>query len=463
MPPRTVVPTLLAATLFGLAAAVLVPSGALGAVAVVAALASGLWSAGLLGGAVAVLVVVRVLAVSVPSVPVGTTVEFSGRVDGVRTEPYAVVRIAEPAALRGFNLRVVSPVDRPLAPGDHVRGSCTTGFLRGPPARWRMQRVAGTCWRVSVTAVEPGAGAFRALASIRAASAARIRRLYPEPASDFLEGFLVGAPPKGSPELTALLRRAGVSHLVAVSGYNLTVLTGALGAVLLPLLGRKFGSLALALALLAFAGISGFAASVLRAAAMAGLQLVAYLVGRPAVLPRLLAASVVVLLWADPALVFDLGFQLSVAATAGIAFLARPLERRLGVLPEAFGFRAALSTSFAATLATAPVLAIAVGRVSVLAPFTTAMLTPAIPPAMALGALSLGAGWIHPSLPLPLVAVEQLLLSAMLGLAGFAGRLPFATVAASPWFAAAVLLALLWVAFRRPRLRPVLPGWVHRR
>jgi competence protein ComEC len=287
--------------------------------------------------------------------------------------------------------------------------------------------------------------------------------LYTEPSSDFLEGLLVGAPPNGSEELAAVLRRAGVSHLVAVSGYNLTILTGALGAFFFPLFGRGWGSAALALVLIGFAGVSGFEPSVMRAGAMAGLQLVAYLVGRPAALPRLLALAVLVMVWAAPGLLlFDLGFQLSVAATAGIAFAARPIERRIGWLPDALGVRSALATSLAALAATVPVLVLTVGRVSVVAPFTTAILTPFVPSAMGFGGLSLLLAVAHPALALPVAAVEQMLLAAMLAVAGWFGRLPFAAVAVPLPALVGVAAAVLLVRRKPRRLLPVLPGWVHR-
>jgi competence protein ComEC len=367
---------------------------------------------------------VSLLLAAHPLLPVSTEMEFRGVVVGIRTDPYTTVQLVDPPHQR---LRIRSPLDRPLHPGDLVSGSCFTGRLPGPAERWRLAGVVGGCFRQSLERVESGSTAGRSLAGIRAATAARIRSLYPEPASDFLEGILVGAPQSGSIELTAILRTAGVSHLVAVSGYNLTVLVSVLATVVLPLAGRRIGSGLLALGLVVFAGISGFEPSVLRAGAMAGLLLVAYLVGRPAALPRLLAFSVLVLVWAAPGLLlFDLGFQLSVAATAGIAFLAEPLERYIGLVPE--GLRRALTASLAAVAATAPVLLVTVGRVSLMAPFTTAVLSPLIPPAMGLGTVSILLSVFSAELATPVAAVEQALLDAMLWVARTAAGVPFASV-----------------------------------
>lgn len=465
MPPRLIVPALLVGALTGVTLGSLLPATVAGAVAVaflgtVFVPRSGVARLAAVACLLATLRVVG-LAASHPSLPHGTTVAFLGTVAGVRTEPDATVRLLAPETLHGQRLRVVPPVDQPFSPGDRITGTCWTGNLPTPRVRWALMGIVGSCYRVRIDVIEHGRGFTRTLAAVRSAAASRIRALYPEPASDFLEGILVGAPPNGSPELTAVLRTAGVSHLVAVSGYNLTVLIGVLGAMFLPLAGRRLGSILLALGLFGFAGVSGFEPSVLRAGAMAGLQLAAYLVARPAALPRLLALSVLVLVWIDPGLLlFDLGFQLSVAATAGIAFLARPLERRLGFLPEALGIRTALATSFAALFATVPVLIATVGRLSFVAPITTALLTPFIPPAMALGALSLPLHALHPMLGMPAVAVEQLLLDGMLAIARAAAGIPFAATHVSlPAGLGLVVATALAPLFRRRRLLPALPGW----
>src|SRR5439155_9457651 len=74
-----------------------------------------------------------------------------------------------------------------------------------------------------------------------------------------------------------------------------------------------------------FVVLTGAEPSVLRAGVMAALSLLGVLLGRPRSTAALLAGAVLILLITDPALVHDVGFQLSVAATAGIVSLASPL------------------------------------------------------------------------------------------------------------------------------------------
>lgn len=460
MPPRVVVPTLLFATLAGLTLPIVV--GVLVAVGLILALTIAVgvvvqWKVALLGGAVALLAVGRIALISAPAVLSNTTLPFTGVVVGVRTEPYARVRLTEPPAFFGMNLDVAPPVDQPLAPADRVTGSCHPIPLLSSPLRARLEHVVGRCRFTVLDRIEPGRGSGKALAGLRATVARHIHQRYGEPEGAFLEGLLVGAPPTGSTQLTATLRRAGLSHLVAVSGYNLTLVVGALSPLVLPLAGRRWGSGLVALGLLVFAGTAGFEASVMRAAAMAVLQLAAYLVGRPAALARLLAQTVLLTAWADPALALtDLGFQLSVAATFGIAVLANPLADRLRFVPGV-ALRTSIATSIAASTGSVPVLALALGRVNPWGAFSTVLASPAVAPSMLLGGVSL---LLPVGLSALLAAPTTLMLDAVLWVARAAGALPGATLGVSGPVVLGVLLgAGLGVLLLRRARSIRLPGW----
>ena len=194
----------------------------------------------------------------------------------------------------------------------------------------------------------------------------------------------VGALP---PSVVDDFRAAGLTHLVAVSGSNCAIL---LGAVLV-ILGRTRLRIPLrAVVLLAAVGLFVLIArpspSVLRAAAMAMVAVLALLTGRPRSVVPALAGAVIALLLVNPDLAVDLGFALSVLATAGLVFLApgwrRRLARRLpGPLADA------VAVAAAAQVACLPLLAGAFGSVGLMAVPANLLAVPAVAPATLLGVL----------------------------------------------------------------------------
>src|SRR5262249_30194594 len=174
----------------------------------------------------------------------------------------------------------------------------------------------------------------------------------PEPQRALMAGFLLGdtsdLPEPGVDDF----RASGLSHLVAVSGENVAFVLILAG----PLLRRfpRFARLAAGLGvLLVFGTMTRWEPSVLRACAMASCSLLALSLGRPTAGLRALALAATVLLLADPFLFHSVGFQLSCAASVGIAVLGPPIARRL---PGPRWFRESLAVTIGAQVAVAPIL-----------------------------------------------------------------------------------------------------------
>ncbi|MCU1606767.1 MAG: ComEC/Rec2-related protein (modular protein), partial [Modestobacter sp.] len=243
-----------------------------------------------------------------------------------------------------------------------------------------------------------GPGRVQAGAAVlRDGLAGSAARTLPSRPAGLLPGLVVGDTSAMDPALTTDFRRAGLSHLTAVSGANVAI---AIGLVLWPL--RRRGAhrwLQAAVGLLALAGfvvLAGPGASVLRAAAMGAVTLLALASGRSRSAVPALAVAVVVLLLLDPTLARDGGFALSVAATAAIVLLAPPWTRALrqrGVprLPAE-----ALAVSAAAGLVTAPLVAALSGVVSIVSLPANLLAAPVVAPATVLG---LAAAALSPVLP----------------------------------------------------------------
>ncbi len=157
-----------------------------------------------------------------------------------------------------------------------------------------------------------------------------VAREVPPVSGALFEGLLIGERRQLPPTLLADFRNAGVFHILAISGFNVGLVVGAVFFLLrlLKLPRRVAAALALG-ALAAFVAIVGAQPSVLRATVMGSLVLAAQLLGRESAVWNSLAAALLVLLALDPDSLTDPGLQLSFAATAGILHLSPPILRRL--------------------------------------------------------------------------------------------------------------------------------------
>jgi competence protein ComEC len=363
----------------------------------------------------------------VPRVRPGTTITVGGSIDDVPDGPYGgyLGRIGVSAILTTRSLRVVAAT--PDTPG---------------------------AW----------------LEDFRQATGDALAAALPEPAAGLASGIVIGLRDRVDRDLAGDFTTAGVSHVVAISGWNIAIVAGAVMAAASRIRRRRRVILALATIVL-YTLFAGASASVVRAAAMASVALLARETGRPAVAAAALGWAVAILVITDPTMATDPGFQLSALGTAGLIAWADALEGRLrsmagGRLP---GWLAeSLAISLAAQAATLPVVLATFGRLATVAPLVNLVVVPIIPPAMAACLVALGGGLaILAGLPeivgVALGAPAWALLSLAIAVVRLGAGLPGASLAIDGPFdtlagiATAVLLVAVW---RRPfRLaRPSRPG-----
>ncbi|HET8616321.1 MAG TPA: ComEC/Rec2 family competence protein [Actinomycetales bacterium] len=204
-------------------------------------------------------------------------------------------------------------------------------------------------------------------------------------ARGLLPGLVVGDTSQQPEDLTAVLQATGLTHLSAVSGTNVTIVCVLALAVARGLgLGRRARLLAAAVVLLGFVVLARPEPSVLRAAIMGLIGLLALGTARRRAGVPALAAAVLVLLLADPWLARSYGFALSVLATAGLLLWARPWAERLArVLPRPLAV--ALSVPLAAQAACGPVVVLLSGQVSLVSVPANLLAEPMVAPATVLG------------------------------------------------------------------------------
>jgi competence protein ComEC len=277
----------------------------------------------------------------------------------------------------------------------------------------------------------------------RQAAATALATVLPEPEAGLAAGILIGLRDRVDRDLAAAFTTAGVSHVVAISGWNIAIVAAAVAAVA-GRMGRRRRSIVTMAAIVAYVVFAGASASVVRAGAMAGVVLLARESGRAGRAAAALGWAAAILLVADPGLVGDAGFQLSALATAGLIAWATPTTagiERLGRGRVPHWLAESLGVSLAAQLATLPVILVAFGRLAILAPAVNLVIVPLVAPAMAAGIVALLGGGI-------VVAGTPPVIGAILAIPGWVSlRLMVAivdTTAAIPFASVTLPAPLAW-------------------
>ncbi|MGH2940651.1 MAG: ComEC/Rec2 family competence protein [Solirubrobacterales bacterium] len=221
--------------------------------------------------------------------------------------------------------------------------------------------------------------------------------------------------------------RAGLSHLTAVSGENVTLLALLAMPILAAFGIRLRERLVWVIALIAvYVPLAGSAPSIQRAGVMGVAGLLATLTGRRTSRLYALGLALVATLAINPSVASDVGWQLSFAAVLGILLLAAPIRNRLVARLGGGRWRRALAegiaVTVAATLATAPLIAFVFEELSLTSLVANVLAMPAVAPAMWLGMVSAALAQI-PGIPIaPLNGLDALLLAYIAQVAAWCGR-----------------------------------------
>ena len=308
----------------------------------------------------------------------------------------------------------------------------------------RYRHLAGRLDVDAVAGWQPGDGVTRLANGLRR-TLARGAEVLSDRHASLLAGLTLGDDRDQPADMTDAFRAAGLTHILAVSGQNVAFVM----VLVAPALSRlRFGPrLVATLGVLgAFALVTRFEPSVLRATAMAAVAATGAALGRPASTLRVLALGVTGILLIDPLLATSLGFRLSVAGAAGIVVGAARLHP---VLPGPRRLAAPLSVTLAAQLAVAPLLVASFGAVPVASLPANLLAVPAAGPVMVWGLTGgLAAGLAGDTVATAVHVPTRVLLAWIDGVATAAARWPLGELHAShvAWLAAGVVTA---VAARR--------------
>ena len=356
--------------------------------------------------------------------------------------------------------KILVSTDRfaPLSYGDRVeaRGvlkrpdafETDTGRIFNYPRFLFAHRITHTVSFGKVVVVESGKGnpIMQALVRLKNAFVARIEQTLPDPEAPLLSGLLLGEKQSLGSGLYASLQRAGVVHMIVLSGYNVSLVVKALLASTRAMLPRNASFAIASLGIVAFALMTGATETTIRASIMAGVLIMASVLGRPHDALRALLVAAAIMLLVNPfILMYDLSFQLSFLATAGIILFADAFSRRLTFLSERFGIREIGGATLSAQLSVLPLLILSLGNVSLVAPLANIAVLAAVPWAMLFGFVSGLAAFIGTWFAAPFTVVAYALLEYILVVSVWFGNLPFASITVPPslgaWLVPVVFLS----------------------
>jgi len=350
---------------------------------------------------------------------------------------------SEPQAWAGPAIAVVAD-EAGVVAGDRVS---VAGTIRAEPQLIRGAPVAGRVYARSVVVIAgPSSPVMAAGNSVRRRVQAEVGTLGNTAEAALLRGFLIGDIADLPRADTESLRRAGLTHYVAVSGSTVALVLGAWWLVLGPTgAGNRIRAATGLVLLVVFVVATRWEPSVIRAATMAALVLGGRVVGVVTDAWAALGGAAVLLLAISGDLAYDAGFQLSVAATAGVLLGARLWSDQRPRMVWTL-----LAATVSAQVAVAPIVLLHFGSVPLLAPVANLIAAPLVTVATALAGGGVILGWE------PLLAVAGGVARAILEVARTVGEWPqlgtlettaLAAVVGVAWWARTRWVAAVAVVF----------------
>ena len=271
---------------------------------------------------------------------------------------------------------------------------------------------------------------MRSLLKIRNKFESGIDKILPEPHSSFLAGLLLGAK-RGIPsDLLEAFNITGTTHIVAISGYNITIIAVLLMGIFNALLiSRKYYIWLSAAAIIGFVLLTGASASVVRAGIMGMLVLIALKSGRLSNITNAIVLTAMIMIFMNPLILrFDMGFQLSFLATMGLVYVMPLLEKFIPWLPEKFAIKESLLGTISAQITAVPLIVYGFGRLSLIAPIANILVLPLIPFTMLIGFVSGIISMIYSPLAEFLAWPAWLLLMYEIKIVEWLSKIPYADV-----------------------------------
>lgn len=276
----------------------------------------------------------------------------------------------------------------------------------------------------------------------------KINLAIPHPESLLMGGLILGERSSFSEETRQKFVNTGTIHIVALSGYNVTIVSEWI-MKFFSFLPRTLSFGAGIFGILLFVIMAGGGSTAVRAGVMASLALIARATGRNYDVARALLLAGVIMIALNPFLLrYDVSFQLSFIATVAVIFLAPKLEKYFLRVTKKFGLRDIATATSSAYIFVLPFILYKMGNLSLVALPANMLILPFIPITMILGFLTGFAGIIYYVLAVPVGFVSYLFLHYELGVIDLLSRFSFASFSISNFPLILVIAIYIYFIYR---------------
>ncbi len=230
----------------------------------------------------------------------------------------------------------------------------------------------------------------------------KIEKVVSMPERALLSGLLLGERAEIPKDLQEDFIKTGTIHIVALSGYNITIIATWLIGIFLFVFSifgfvkkKEYAFACGILGIALFVIMTGAEATAVRSGIMAGLMLLGKILSRERDILRIMLITAFVMILVNPfILYFDVSFELSFIATIAVIFLTPRVEKYFLFLPNVFSLREIIATTFSAYIFVLPFVVYVMGTFSIVALLANTLILPLIPLTMLFGFLSGSLGFV---------------------------------------------------------------------
>lgn len=273
------------------------------------------------------------------------------------------------------------------------------------------------------------------------------QKVLPGEQAAFLSGITLGERAEFSKEFKQQMSQSGTTHLVALSGYNISILVLVVAGALSYLFSKRICFWLTLAVIIGFVLMTGAEASVVRAAIMGSIVLLASQVNRAYSFRNIIAFAAFLMVLVNPkVLVFDVGFQLSFLALLGIVYFSPAIKKFFKIKKDGgfLSWKENLLTTLSAQIFVAPFLISYFGKFSLLSLLANLLILSAIPLTMALGFIIGGVGLVFYPLALVFGWFIGIILSYEISIIKIFGKFDFLQInALSVWAIVAYYIFLV--------------------
>lgn len=314
-----------------------------------------------------------------------------------------------------------------------VEGIIKNPFNESYAQRLAKDRISGVIDFPKIEIVNHNNGGFvkASLFNIKNSAIETFNKVLPPQKSAFLAGITLGQRSSFSKEFEEAMSLSGTTHLVALSGYNVSVIIAAVGLTLGRLLKRRWQFFWSVILILGFVMMTGAEASIVRAAIMGIIFLLSQQTDRVYSFRNAITFAALIMAVVNPkVLAFDLGFQLSFLALLGIVYLKPALITffKINTKPTLFSWKDNALTTIAAQLAVLPLLLSNFGIFSPASIIANILILEVMPVTMFLGFLVMSAGFLSNFLATVIGFLANIFLSYEILVINLFSKLKFAVM-----------------------------------